>query len=267
MKGSIIFLLILFIIIVIASVAFFIFNSKESIKINQDIDDKIMTSEELSRVCKEDWMCGDWSYCYQGSQTRECKDNNFCNTTINKPDEIQKCTEEIKCTESWSCSDWSICIQGIQSRTCTDSNACGTKFNKPLTTQPCYDCIESWECSDWSLCNALTLKQSRDCTDNNNCKTLNNKPELYKDCVCAGHYEKRCVSFRTMYWFDSCNRTEYETQETCEYTYKCENAECILMNCDEISGEKCLMSLCTGFYFNMADTTPPIMCCKGTCAV
>ena len=45
--------------------------------------------------CEPLWECGDWSACYEGIKTRECRDLNNCGTSINKPVESVGCQEEI----------------------------------------------------------------------------------------------------------------------------------------------------------------------------
>lgn len=99
-----------------------------------EADEDINTCPEDCKIeCVEDWICTEWSDCVGGLQTRECKDNNNCGTTNNKPDEIKKCV----CTESWTCTEWGYCVDGQQTRTCTDQNNCGTTYNKPVEIQAC----------------------------------------------------------------------------------------------------------------------------------
>ena len=88
-------------------------------------------------ICIENWTCTNWSACINNTQYRNCTDLNNCNTTLNKPLEIQNCTLENNCTENWNCTSWSSCINNTQTRICNDLNNCNTTLNKPLETQNC----------------------------------------------------------------------------------------------------------------------------------
>ncbi|RMD67387.1 hypothetical protein D6817_01770, partial [Candidatus Pacearchaeota archaeon] len=41
--------------------------------------------------CTEDWVCGEWTACVNGEQTRSCVDRNQCGTTTNKPETTRAC--------------------------------------------------------------------------------------------------------------------------------------------------------------------------------
>ncbi|NIP40213.1 MAG: hypothetical protein GTN39_01685, partial [Candidatus Aenigmarchaeota archaeon] len=41
--------------------------------------------------CVEDWICTDWSECFNSMQTRVCADVNRCGTSESKPSERQDC--------------------------------------------------------------------------------------------------------------------------------------------------------------------------------
>ncbi|MBL7160250.1 MAG: S8 family serine peptidase [Candidatus Aenigmarchaeota archaeon] len=43
-------------------------------------------------TCTESWNCTPWGQCQKGTQTRECVDENSCNTTTSKPVESQSCS-------------------------------------------------------------------------------------------------------------------------------------------------------------------------------
>lgn len=45
-----------------------------------------------SPTCHENWVCGTWSACTTGMQTRTCTDANACGSTSGKPAESQSCT-------------------------------------------------------------------------------------------------------------------------------------------------------------------------------
>jgi hypothetical protein len=44
--------------------------------------------------CVEDWVCGNWSECTNGKQTRTCSDKSSCGTVIAKPANTKTCKEE-----------------------------------------------------------------------------------------------------------------------------------------------------------------------------
>jgi hypothetical protein len=43
--------------------------------------------------CQEDWTCGEWSTCIEGSMARLCTDSGGCGTVLLKPDEVRECEE------------------------------------------------------------------------------------------------------------------------------------------------------------------------------
>ena len=75
--------------------------------------------------CLEDWGCGGWSVCSEGTQTRTCTDANDCGTTLNKPATQQTCgsptcttglTEACMvgdCAGTKTCTSgtWGACVQ------------------------------------------------------------------------------------------------------------------------------------------------------------
>ncbi len=121
------------------------YSGKTGYELNGTLDEiKIynyaLTSEEIQQEyepCTENWNCTSWSSCINNTQYRNCTDLNNCNTTLNKPLEIQNCTLENNCTENWNCTSWSPCINNTQTRICNDLNNCNTTLNKPLETQNC----------------------------------------------------------------------------------------------------------------------------------
>lgn len=44
--------------------------------------------------CQEDWVCGEWSACSDGEQTRTCSEQNECGTDNDKPSEARDCVIE-----------------------------------------------------------------------------------------------------------------------------------------------------------------------------
>jgi len=47
--------------------------------------------------CVEDWICTDWTECFNSMQKRVCADTNRCGTEENKPVEIQDCVMPLIC--------------------------------------------------------------------------------------------------------------------------------------------------------------------------
>ncbi len=65
-------------------------------------------------ICIEDWTCGNWSICVNGTQTRNCTDRNNCGTEESRPPEGRYCIEStseqnqtingtLDCGSDWSC--------------------------------------------------------------------------------------------------------------------------------------------------------------------
>ena len=89
--------------------------------------------------CIESWVCGQYTNCQQGLQTRSCIDQNACGTQTTKPITQQQCS----CTEDWNCKPFTDCSAGTQTRYCVDNAQCGTETTKPATSQSCASCADS----------------------------------------------------------------------------------------------------------------------------
>jgi hypothetical protein len=50
----------------------------------------IHTATEIE-ICKEDWVCDNWTDCNNDVQTRVCLDKNSCGTIKDRPELVQKC--------------------------------------------------------------------------------------------------------------------------------------------------------------------------------
>jgi len=92
-----------------------------------------IVGQTLNETCREDWACKDWSGCIKGKQTRECFDQNNCNTTVFRPSEVRNCG--VSCEEKWACTEWGPCLERTQIRVCKDVNDCRTGINKPVETR------------------------------------------------------------------------------------------------------------------------------------
>lgn len=86
-------------------------------------------------ICVENWSCNAWSQCGNNSQSRICTDLNTCGTIVNKPNNLQGCTDT--CTPNWVCNTWSTCSSSAKTRSCVDSNNCNIATGKPVETSEC----------------------------------------------------------------------------------------------------------------------------------
>jgi|GEM_PF-2945709 len=55
------------------------------------------TTEEPEKPCVEDWICTDWTECFNSMQKRACADVKRCGTEENKPVEVQDCVMPLIC--------------------------------------------------------------------------------------------------------------------------------------------------------------------------
>ena len=53
-------------------------------------------SKTTPTTCTENWICGLWTECINGQQTRYCKDLNKCGTTYHKPEQERSCVPTTK---------------------------------------------------------------------------------------------------------------------------------------------------------------------------
>jgi hypothetical protein len=67
-----------------------IINLKQSSSSESD-HDKSGRIKELSFSCEPNWQCTNWGECVDETTTRQCRDNNECGTSINKPVENRLC--------------------------------------------------------------------------------------------------------------------------------------------------------------------------------
>ncbi len=111
------------------------FNNSMSVGECKDIDDDPCLEWDLLEECDseteiclegeckclEKWVCGNWSSCVNGQQTRTCTDENNCGTTEEKPITLRNCV----CEPEYVCGNWGECQQNNkQTRICRDVN-CG----------------------------------------------------------------------------------------------------------------------------------------------
>jgi len=62
-----------------------------------------LTLAKISQLsnCVENWLCSDWGACNGTTQNRTCSDSSICGTTLNKPSEIQNCSDSDSCREEY----------------------------------------------------------------------------------------------------------------------------------------------------------------------
>ncbi|MFH1664490.1 MAG: hypothetical protein ABH986_06860, partial [archaeon] len=195
--------------------------------------------------CTENWVCGTWSSCLNGSQSRTCNDTNSCGTILNRPSLTQSCGECTNnttqgCTTNAGCSGTQLCSNNTWG-SCTDtpgdscpactqgqiSSECYCDGSTRTTGYCCSEtyqatqcvCTESWTCSGWSSCSNGT--QTRTCTDSSSCETTENIPSLTQACG-------DCTTGNTQ----SCT-----TSLGCSGTQSCVNAS--WGSCIDIAGDNC----------------------------
>ncbi|MBD3354480.1 hypothetical protein GF361_00665 [Candidatus Woesearchaeota archaeon] len=94
-------------------------------------DSDIETCIDGECKCLENWVCGNWSSCINGQQTRTCTDENSCGTTEDKLLTLRQC----ECEPNYVCGNWGKCQQNNkQTRTCRDMG-CGEEDS--TETRPC----------------------------------------------------------------------------------------------------------------------------------
>ena len=80
--------------------------------------------------CTPTWLCGNWSDCIGGTQTRSCAINNSCNLQIGRPDLLKNCTGiTITCAADGYCKEG--CSGGDPDCSCTVQygSLCGASQN------------------------------------------------------------------------------------------------------------------------------------------
>ncbi|MBM3247638.1 formylglycine-generating enzyme family protein [Candidatus Pacearchaeota archaeon] len=103
--------------------------------------------------CIPSWTCSNWTECADNSQIRECFDQNNCNLSSGKPNEVQTCSipQEIVCIPDWECSAWApeVCDEiGLRTRECLDKNNCNAESTKPEEKEECVMVSQGF---DWSI--------------------------------------------------------------------------------------------------------------------
>ncbi|MFH1663380.1 MAG: hypothetical protein ABH986_00970, partial [archaeon] len=173
--------------------------------------------------CTENWVCGTWSSCLNGSQSRTCNDTNSCGTILNRPSLTQSCgvctnNTTQACTTTTGCAGTQTCINNYWSTTCNDipGDNCPVCIQGQITSE-CYcdgsarttgyccngnyqttacPCVENWSCTGWSAC--VNGTQTRTCTDSSACGTIVNRPSLSQSCgECVNTTIQSCTTTST----------------------------------------------------------------------
>ncbi len=115
-KGSnLIIIAIVFAVLIIGVFSYFAFVPEEKNNKEQSEQSDGAPQNEQSQTCVENWICGDWTSCQNGIQTRTCTDSNNCGTQNNKPPVSQTCEEETDTCGDGHCNfpeeNWYSCWQ------------------------------------------------------------------------------------------------------------------------------------------------------------
>jgi len=178
-------------------------------------NDKNNVCDDLE--CEPDWECDPWSICTgsEGTQTRDCEDNNDCDAEC--PEDDEDCIAEracSDCTPQWQCADWSECSNGIQPRDCRDINDCAhtcpIEDTLCLEQRSCGTCTPDWECTSWSECEDGI--KTRECEDNNACNITCsiNEAECIEERLCTTDEEPESSCGN-----GKCEQESDENQATC----------------------------------------------------
>jgi cysteine-rich repeat protein len=62
---------------------------------NNNCDNGCCKKDTLVQFCYTDWKCSGWSECSNGIMTRQCADNNHCDSSYDKPNERSSCNENL----------------------------------------------------------------------------------------------------------------------------------------------------------------------------
>ncbi|MCD6414810.1 MAG: carboxypeptidase regulatory-like domain-containing protein [Candidatus Diapherotrites archaeon] len=167
--------------------------------------------QKKTHLCVENWKCGEWGKCINGSQNRTCADLNKCGNVTTKT-ETRKC---FGCTSDEDCSDNNPCTtEKCVNNMCQRSIITECKSGDGCCPRGCdntdNDCYLGTECSS-----------PEDCSDNNSC-TLDECRNGY----CYYSTITECKSD------DDCcpGNCDYKSDSDCEQvqpTKKCEkNSDC-----------------------------------------
>ncbi|QQG38910.1 MAG: hypothetical protein HYS32_00385 [Candidatus Woesearchaeota archaeon] len=235
-------------------------------------------------ICQENWICTSWSECVNGVQTRNCVDNNFCDTGKNKPAEQRSCADSVSssspvnltCNAVWVCSDWGNCLNGFQTRSCSDVNNCGTNEGKPLTSKSCsLSCAEQdgFECGIGEVC----VGEVWSAIDTNECCSLPcEKSECVENWVCPDWEKIPCtqagIRSRTCVDLNDCRvqgRKTYinipQLTQECVYIPQCGNSVKDGAESDLDCGGECGNSCLSGQKCNSGSDCNSNECRNGIC--
>lgn len=85
-----------------------------------------IVEKQQNITCTENWSCSNWSDCLNGEQTRNCTDQNSCETQLKKPEVSQTCLVEQKQLVVFVSTDDQTVVRGndvqINVRVSYDSN-------------------------------------------------------------------------------------------------------------------------------------------------
>lgn len=181
----------------------------------------INITELSGETCTPSWICGNWTSCSSGTQTRACTDSNTCGSQEGIPATTQSCTYcgDSTCDNNEDCDSCSSDCGECEEETTTDtSEEDEPNVVIPTTTLVTTNvitntCTPSWTCGDWQEC--INSVQIRVCTDANTCGSQEGILATTQSCVveiketcfdeiknqneenidCGGICEKKCGFF------------------------------------------------------------------------
>ena len=97
------------------------------------------TDQTNTTGCQEEWICGNWAECVNGTKKRPCSDANKCDANVLNINETQQCGQNVSkvvvtCEYNWQCTTWSDCLNNVQTRSCQRTDDCDAKFTAGTAT-------------------------------------------------------------------------------------------------------------------------------------
>ncbi len=98
-------------------------------------------SDNDCEECDEDWDCDAWENCTDGTQERECTDDNDCGSTVDRPDLTRDCCEDdTDCDSNEKCVDDQCELKNCTEQggfICLDNETCAQDYIEASDTDYC----------------------------------------------------------------------------------------------------------------------------------